>query len=89
MFTFTEAAGALLAQMIERKQLPDDVAIRLIHDREEIFIKSDTVRPGDAKFEHEGRVVLLLDAGMVQMLADDTLAAVGRELTLQPDAEPD
>ncbi len=63
MFTFTESAGALLAQMIEQEKLADDMAFRIISNSEGIFFEQDTVRPGDAKFEHEGRVVLLLDAG--------------------------
>ncbi len=87
MFTFTESAGALLAQMIEQEKLADDVAIRLISDREGIFTKHDTVRPGDAKFEYEGRVVLLLDAGMVQMLEDDELYAEEGKLALRTDRQ--
>ena len=87
MFTFTESAGALLAQMIGQEQLADDVAFRLVSKSEGIYFEQDTVRLGDAKFEHEGRVVLLLDAGMVQMLEDDKLDANGGELVLRTDQQ--
>ncbi len=87
MFTFTESAGALLAQMIEQEKLADDMAFRIISNSEGLFFEQDIVRPGDAKFEHEGRVVLILDAGMVQMLEDDELYAEEGKLALRTDRQ--
>ncbi len=87
MFTFTESAGALLAQMIEQEKLADDMAFRIISNSEGIFFEQDIERPGDEKFQHGGRVVLLLDAGMVQMLENDELYANGGKLALRTDQE--
>ncbi len=68
--------------MIKQEALADDMAFRLVSTNEGMFFQDDIERPGDEKFQHGGRVVMLLDAGMVQLLEDDELYANGGKLAL-------
>jgi len=84
MLTVTEAAGARLAQILAQEDFPDEVAIRLVREERGIGMQPDSERPGDATFEHDGRLVLLLDEQTSQLLVDDTLDVEGAKLTLKP-----
>lgn len=83
MLTVAEAAGARLAQMLDDKGLPEDVAVRLVCEGQDIALRQDSERPGDTAFQHEGRTVLLLDGQVSELLTNDKLDVEGAELTLQ------
>ncbi|MFQ5804820.1 MAG: hypothetical protein ACE5I3_00045 [Phycisphaerae bacterium] len=84
MLTVTEDAGARLAQMLTQENLPEEVAIRLVREGGGVGMQPDSERPGDATFEHNGRLVLLLDEQVSRLLANDTLDVEGAKLTLKP-----
>lgn len=87
MLTVTEAASAHLAEILTQAGFPDDTAIRLVHEGGRIGMQPDNERPGDTTFEHNGRVVLVLDEQVAQLLADDQLDMEGARLTLRPAQE--
>ncbi len=82
MLTVTEAASAHLAQLLEQHNLPDEVAVRFVYENEGIALQQDSERPGDTKFQHEDRTVLLLDPQMSELLNEGTLDVDGASLTL-------
>ena len=73
MFSITEAAGAHLAGLLERDEAPEDVFARLEREKGELGLRLGHAHPGDTKFAHEGRTVLVLHEELCQDLADDTL----------------
>jgi Fe-S cluster assembly iron-binding protein IscA len=83
MLTVTEAAGGHVGQILSQENFPEEVAIRLVYEGRGIGMQPDNERPGDATFEHDGRVVLLLDEQVSQLLANDTLDVEGAKLTLK------
>ena len=83
MLTVTEAAGTLLAQILDQEDLPQEVAIRLVHEGEGVTMQPDSERPGDATFQHEDRTVLLLDEQISQLLTEETLDVDGEKLALR------
>lgn len=82
MLTVTEAASARLAQILSQQGLPEDIAVRLVHEGQGIALQQDSERAGDTTFQHEGRTVLLLDAEVSALLAGNTLDIEGAKLTL-------
>jgi Fe-S cluster assembly iron-binding protein IscA len=83
MFTVTEAASARLAEILQQKDLPEEVAVRFVHEGGQIRLQSDNEQPGDTTFKHEGRTVLLLDTQVSELLANETLDIEGPGLTLR------
>lgn len=83
MLTVTEAAGSHLAQLLEKRDAQEGVAVRFVDDGQGITLRKDNERDGDIAFQHEGRTVLLLDAQVSKLLAEDTLDIVDAKLTLQ------
>jgi hypothetical protein len=83
MLTVTEAAGAHLAQLLEQRNAPGDIAIRFVCEGQGIALRQDSERPGDTTFQHEGRTVLLLDAQVSELVAAQTLELEGTRLTLE------
>ena len=74
MFTITQAAGEFLTKTLEKANAPLDTAVRLVlKDDEALQPTLDTVRAGDASFDHDGRKVLLLDARACEYLGDTKL----------------
>jgi hypothetical protein len=73
MFTMTETAGEYLSTVLENANAAEETAIRLVFDGNALTPKLDNVRPGDATFDHEGRMVLMLDAQVTQVLAESML----------------
>jgi Fe-S cluster assembly iron-binding protein IscA len=71
MLTVTAAAGEHLAQVLGDTQ--EDVAIRFVLAGQNLEPKLDTPRSGDTTFDHNGRTILILDEGVSQMLAGQTL----------------
>lgn len=83
MLTITETAGAYLAEILKGEELPEDIAIRLVYEEEGLAMEPDNQRPGDTIFEYEGRLVLMLDEHVAQLLADETLDVDGTGLALR------
>ena len=73
MFTMTETAGEYLTTVLDDADAAEETAIRLVLDGNTLTPKLDNARPGDATFDHEGRMVLMLDAQLTQVLAESML----------------
>jgi hypothetical protein len=73
MFTMTETAGEYLTTVLDDANAAEETAIRLVLDGNTLTPKLDNARPGDATFDHEGRMVLMLDAQLTQVLAESML----------------
>jgi hypothetical protein len=73
MVTVTDAAGAHLAQLLDKVKAQEDTVIRLVLDESDMVPKMDQARAGDTAFSYEGRRSLVLDALVVQAMADKTL----------------
>ena len=83
MLTVTEAASTRLAQMLKQQSMPEEIAVRFVYEGQGIALQQDSERAGDTTFQHEGRTVLLLDAQVSELTAEDTLDLVGAKLTLK------
>lgn len=83
MLAVTEAARTRLAQMLEQEGVPQEAAVRLVHDGDGVTLQSDAERPGDETFQYIGRTVLLLAAQVSELLAESTLDIAGAKLTLR------
>jgi hypothetical protein len=73
MFTMTETAGEYLTTLLDNANAAEETAVRLALDGNTLTPKLDNARPGDATFDHEGRMVLMLDAQVTQVLAESML----------------
>ncbi len=73
MFAMTETAGEYLTAVLDDANAAEETAIRLVLDGNTLTPKLDNARPGDATFDHEGRMVLVLDAQVTQVLAESML----------------
>ena len=86
MLTVTEAAGVYLTQILDQANVASDTAVRFVAEENKLTPYLDNARPGDATFDHDGRIVLMLDADISQALTNKTLdvedAATGPQLVL-------
>ena len=80
MFVMTESAGEYLCAVLDRANAPDEAAVRLAVEGDALISRLDKPRPGDATYDHDGRMVLVMDERVSQLLADTTLE-------LQPTSE--
>jgi len=89
MFTVTAAAEEHLAGMLRDANAPDDVAVRLASERDQLQLRADSAQPEDTTFEHEGRTVLVVDQQVNDLLDGHTLGVeegeAGRRLSLTCD----
>jgi hypothetical protein len=69
----TDTAGEYLTTVLDDANAAEETAIRLVLDGNTLTPKLDNARPGDATFDHEGRMVLMLDAQLTQVLAESML----------------
>ena len=87
MFTVTESARALLAQLLEANNASENEVVRFHLIGEKLNPGLGNVRPGDVTFEHAGKTVLALDQLLSKRLMDNTLdvheAGDGRHLSLR------
>jgi hypothetical protein len=88
MFTLTESAGAYLARILAEAEIPQDgnLAVRLFLSRRGINLTLDEPRHADAKFGHQGAIVLVIDENLARGLEDKSLeiesTAQGNRLVL-------
>jgi hypothetical protein len=73
MFIVTEAAGGYLTAVLDNANASEETAIRLVLEGNTLTPQLDNTHPGDKTFDHEGRMVLMLDAQVSQVLDDSTL----------------
>jgi hypothetical protein len=73
MFTMSETAGEYLTTLLDNANAAEETAIRFVLDGNTLTPKLDNARPGDATFDHEGRMVLVLDAQVTQALDESML----------------
>jgi hypothetical protein len=73
MFIVTEAAGGYLTAVLDKTNISEGSAIRLVLEENTLTPQLDNARPGDETFDYEGRTVLMLDAQVSQVLDDSTL----------------
>jgi hypothetical protein len=71
MFTITDAARAYLVRMLDED--PAGETVRFVFGLRGLEPQPSVVLPGDTTFKHEGRIVVVLDKTMCQMLEDKTL----------------
>ncbi len=86
MVTVTYTAGEHMAYMLSEHQLPDDVVLRIKLTKGGVEIQPDKMRPGDETFDHNGKVVLVLDQQTSRLLGNKTIDLMtdddGSHLTL-------
>lgn len=73
MLTVTPAAAECLLKMLKLQDGPEDAAVRIVFDDDELTLRLDCQRDGDHAYMHDDRPVLLIDADTSEMLTDDTL----------------
>ncbi len=91
MLTLTEAAGIHLTKKLAKVHAADNVALRVVakrhgSTRRRWGLRLDTARPADETIAHHGKMVLMLDEEVSEMLTDKTLGVKkgesGPKLTL-------
>ncbi len=73
MVTLTYTAGEHLAYMLSKHQVRDDVVLRMKSTKDGIKVQPDKIRPGDETFDHNGKVVLVLDQQTSQLIGNKTI----------------
>lgn len=87
MFTLSEAAGQLLKEMLVGADAPEDAVLRIVTEEDEgLALTMDQAAPEDKTFVYEGRVVLVFNEELDQLLDERTLeleqTAEGPQLSL-------
>ena len=86
MVTLTYTAGERMAYMLSERQDRDDVVMRIKLTKGDVEMQPDKMRPGDETFDHNGKVVLVLDQQTSQLLGNKTIDLItdddGSHLTL-------
>jgi Fe-S cluster assembly iron-binding protein IscA len=83
MLTITMAAAARLAQMSEDRRGAEQSEVRVRCTGSQVAFESGNEQPGDVKFLHDSRVVLLVDADSARLLEDEVLDAEGPRLVFK------
>ncbi len=73
MLNASDAACAFISELLTAEGAPDESAVRIAIEENELSMKLDEEEPGDETFLHEGKTVLLVDAEMSQILDGKTL----------------
>jgi hypothetical protein len=92
MLNVTEPALNRLSDRLARREAAENVALRFTRRDDRWKLDQDQERPGDVKFAHEGRNVLLLDRSAAKAMANMTLDVrktdAGPRLRLRQTAKP-
>ena len=70
MLTVTYTAGEHIAYMLSEHEVRDDVVLRIELTKGGIKMQPDKMRPGDETFDHNGKVVLVLDQQTSQLFGN-------------------
>ncbi len=73
MVTITYTAAEHIAYMLSEQQVPDHIMLRIKLRKGGVEIQPDKMRPGDETFDHNGKVVLVLDQQTSQLLGNKTI----------------
>ncbi len=73
MVTVTYTAAEHLAYKLSEHQVPDTVVLRIKLKKGRVEIQPDKIRPGDETFDHNGKVILVLDQQTSQLLGNKTI----------------
>ncbi len=73
MVTLTYTAGEHMAYMLSEHEFRDDVVVRIRLTKGGIEMQPDKMRPGDETFDHNEKVVLVLDQQTLQLLGNKTI----------------
>ncbi len=73
MVTVTFSAAEHIAYTLSEQQSPDDVVLRIKATKGGVEMQPDKIRPGDESFDHNGKVVLVLDQQTLQLLGNKTI----------------
>lgn len=73
MLNASDAACAFISELLTASEAPDESAVRFVIEENELSMKLDEEKPGDKIFLHEGKIVLLVDEEMSQVLDGKTL----------------
>ncbi len=71
MVTITYTAAEHIAYMLSEQQV--DAVLRIMVARGDVEMEPDQIRPGDETFDHDGKVVLVLDQQTSQLLGNKTI----------------
>ena len=86
MVTVTYSAAEHMAWTLSEHQVRDDVVLRIELTKAHVEMQPDTIRPGDETFDHNGKVVLVLDQLTSRLLGNKTIDLMtdddGSHLTL-------
>ncbi len=70
MVTVTYGAAEHMAYTLSEHQVRDDVVLRIKMAKGGVGIRQDKIRPGDETFDHNGKVVLVLDQQISQLFGN-------------------
>ena len=73
MVTVTYTAGEQIAYMLSEHEVRDDAVLRIKWTKGGVEMQPDKMRPGDETFDHNGKVVLVLDQQTSQLLGNKTI----------------
>ncbi len=73
MVTVAYSAAEHLAYTLSEHQVRDDVVLRIKMGKGGVGIRQDKIRPGDETFDHNGKVVLVLDQQTSLLLGNKTI----------------
>ncbi len=73
MMTVTYTAAEHIAYTLSECQAPDDVVLRIKLTNGGVGMQPGKMRPGDETFDHNGKVVLVLDQQISQLLGNKTI----------------
>ena len=73
MVSVTYTASEHLAYMLSEHQVRGDVVLRIKLTKGGVEMQPDKMRPGDETFDHNGKVVLVLDQQTLQLLGNKTI----------------
>ena len=73
MVTVTYSAGEHMAYTLSEHQVHDDVVLRIKLTKGGVEMQPDKVRPGDETFDHNGKIVLVLDQPSSEFLGNKTI----------------
>ncbi len=73
MVTLTYTAGERMAYTLSEHQVRDDVVLRIKSTKGGVEMQPDKMRPGDETFDHNGKVVLVLDQQTSQLVGNKTI----------------
>ena len=73
MLNASDAACAFISELLTSSEAPDESAVRIVLEENQLSMKLDEEKPGDETILHEGKTILLVDAEISQVLDGKTL----------------